>query len=100
MYADATTATSVHARGASKLSADAAAIRIAATTPSIVRSSVVLNDGFVSSCETMRGVLRVSVRTRSRSPVPTEAMGFDPPLPYFRAIIGPRAQMGSLEHAT
>jgi hypothetical protein len=74
MYADATTATSVQARGASKLSATAEAIRIAATIPTIVNNSVVLNDGFVSSCVVLGSV---SVRMRAsvcmRSEVSTEA---------------------------
>src|SRR5215204_589250 len=49
MYPIATAATSVHARGASKLSACCAATSTAAITPTIAQNSVVRNEAFVSS---------------------------------------------------
>jgi hypothetical protein len=74
MYADATIATSVHARGASKLSATAEAINIAATAPTIVKNSEVLNDDFVSSRVTRRAKDVVGQAKTRASELPDELM--------------------------
>src|SRR5918995_973694 len=69
MYPIATAATSVQARGASKLSACCAATRIAAIAPSIAQNSVVRNEAFVSSRVTVGWDVDLNVSKRRSSVV-------------------------------
>jgi hypothetical protein len=69
MYEDATMATSVQARGASKLSATAAAIKIATTAPTIVSSSDVFE-------RRLRLVARYVVREAARCAHAPAILGF------------------------